>query len=169
MAGCETAPPAPAELVPGLVSPYAPAPFAVGIKVVANNAALLAGKGSVAFKLPHVRSLLVRTSIAQIPEALLWMTIELHTPDGALYSQRHLPFSADPGITEIDSPDGIDRRVEVDRIKTIEGGYALDTAIPVGGTALTRTADPGAWRLNVRIDGQPTLSFEQTLDFGMAL
>jgi len=168
LGGCEmTAPSTPPigtgeEAVP-------PGPLTPSLKVAADDPGLLDGAGSTQFKLANLRFLQLRLAVPALPQNVSWMTMKVYTPQGALYSTRHLPYATDPEVKEVASPDGVAHPIEVLRPRAIAGGYALDAQILVGGSNMVRRPNPGAWRVTMEVDGAPQLRAETTLDFGMTL
>jgi hypothetical protein len=124
-----------------------------GLKVVADNPALLAGSTGMSFDLFSTRALLVRLETPVLPSDPLWVDFDMQTPMGTGFQTRQFPFSANQQITELPSPAGMQYTVTVSRPTPIPGGYGLDFAIPVGGTSLVRHPQPGQWRFHASVEG----------------
>jgi hypothetical protein len=139
------------------------------LKVVANSPALLDGPGQTSFKIPTVRRLLTRLSLPSLPESLVWVTLTMETPRGALFVSRRVPFSTDPNTKQVPSTVPGGHPIHVVPVRSIPGGVALDSYFLVGGTALPRQGEAGRWTLKMAVDGHPDLAGEQVLDFGMGL
>lgn len=153
---------------PGAPTPMPPAAAMPGLKVVADNPALLDGPTQTSIKIPTIRTLQLRLSLPALPESLVWATLELDTPEGAVYGSRHVPFSTDPSVKQVMPPEGGPHVVDVIPVKSITGGVALDSYFLVGGTALPNQ-EAGQWTIKMAVDGHPDLAGEQAVDFVMSL
>src|SRR4051812_46273957 len=93
--------------------PPPPDPVSPGVKVAANDPALLDGPGQMTFKIGTLRQLMVRLSLPSLPSSLVWVTLTLTTPHGSLFASRRVPFTSDPNLKTIASPDAPDQQIDV--------------------------------------------------------
>jgi|GEM_PF-6281696 len=114
---------------------------------------LESGVQPTSFPFGDMRDLWVRVKVPDMPH-LATMTILLKTPNGAVFDGDSQFYSADPTMNVTQGGMGMDAPVL--RAVKIDGGYQLDRALPVGGTALQRTprAD-GTWGVEAKLSGMP--------------
>lgn len=154
---------------PGSPMPSNPSMPGVALTVVADDPALLDGPGQQVFKIGTTRELLVRLTVPSAPATTIWMTLELFTPQGALFVDKHAPFSSDASVKLVPNPANTDLTVDVTQMKAVASGIGLDSYFLVGGTALQNQGSGGAWTVRARLDGYPGLGADAVVDFGMSL
>jgi hypothetical protein len=136
--------------------------------VVTNDPAKLGGPGETLIKMGSTRDLHVRLQLPDVPAGVFWVTLRLHTPTGAVYDERHTPYSADPNAPKrVDSPDGVPHPIDVFPAKAIPGGFGLDLPLLVGGTNLMRRPFPGLWRITVAVDNSASMAAETIIEMGL--
>lgn len=160
-AGCEMRPPAQQVGVEAPSGPLRPA-----VKAAADDPARLDGAGQTKFILSQLRFLQLRLQVPQMVSGVKWMTVQIYTPQGSLYGTRHVPFSTDESVKEVESVDGVPHPIEVMHPKAIPGGYGLDAQLLVGGTNMVRRPNPGTWKITMEVDGEPATRAETSLELG---
>lgn len=146
-----------------------PVPGDPSLKVVANNPALLDGPSQQTFQIGTIRELLVRLTLPAAPAPTVFVTLSLVDPHGGVFSTRSLAFSTNPALKQVAVPSAPDVMMDVDQVKTVPDGVALDSYFLVGGTALQNKGSAGVWRIRAEVDGYPDLKRERAVDFGMTL
>jgi hypothetical protein len=102
--------------------------------------------------LSRTRDLWVRVRVAGMAR-VAQVKLEFVKPTGDVFYEELTPYSPDPTMNTMPMP-GIDHPVQVFGAKQFPGGYALDRAIPIGGTVFERYPTPGTWTVRATIEGQ---------------
>jgi hypothetical protein len=131
------------------------ASFKEGVVLADSQFALEKGPGATRFNFARLRDLWVRVNLAGMPH-LVQLNLSLTGPQGTLVYEASVPFSLDPRMTTMDSP-GAGHRVTVFQAKPLRGGLALDYALPVSGSVVTRYLNAGTWKLMAEV-GERTFS-----------
>ena len=126
-------------------------PFQEGIELSISKEGLDNGVTSTHFNFARLRDLWVRVNLPGMPR-VGQLTLVLIDPKGKIGYQASVPYSPDPGMTEMTMP-GMMRPVTVFLAKPRTDGLMLDYAIPVSGSVLTRRLVGGEWRVEARISG----------------
>jgi hypothetical protein len=159
VAGCRQAhePPIPAQTAARLSAGAA--------IVVAGDEQLLDGPGQRSISVQTTHFLFVRLLLpGDLPGPITWVSLRLSAPSGALYLERHVPFAADPKITQTESRHGVAHPINVSPAIARPGGYALDMPILVAGSNLERRPQPGAWTVAAIVDDRPELTAQATIE-----
>ena len=135
------------------------APFRDGIVLADSQFALEQGPGATRFNFAHLRDLWVRVNLAGMPPSVQ-LDLTLTDPRGTLVYEASAPFSSDPRVKTKDVP-GAGHPVTVFQAKRMQGRLALDYAIPVSGTVVTRYLSAGTWTLVAEVGGR---TFSAPLD-----
>jgi len=121
--------------------------------------ALEQAPGETRFNFAHLRDLWVRVNLAGMPPSVQ-LNLSLTDPKGTLVYETSVPFSSDPRMKTLNVP-GAGHPVTVFQAKRTRGGLALDYAIPVSGSVVTRYLSAGTWRLVAEVGGR---TFSTPLD-----
>lgn len=151
---------------PGGSGAPSPAPAFASLRAAADQPELLAGPGQASVSLATTHFLFVRFEVpGELPAPVAWVTLRLYTPTGALYLERHVPFSTALELTRTSPRHGEPHEVNVVRAQPTAAGHALDLPILVGGSNLQRRPQPGVWTISAALDDHPEVAARSTLRF----
>jgi hypothetical protein len=134
-------------------------PAREGIALAASQVALESGSDETAFNFARLRDLWIRVTLrgAKDPARL---DLRLIDPEGTLIYEASVPYASDPTITTIELPDA-GHPVAVFRAKPLQGGVALDYALPVSSSVVTRHLSEGTWTVTADAGGR---TFSTSID-----
>ena len=123
-----------------------------GIALAASRLALESGSGQTSFNFAHLRDLWIRVTLpgAATPVQL---DLRLIDPQGTLIYEARVAYASDPRITTMEVP-GAPHAVPVFWARTLRDGIALDYALPVSGSVVTRSLSEGTWTLVAEAGGR---------------
>lgn len=122
------------------------------IRLAASQVALENGPGETSFNFAHLRDLWVRVWLPATSNPIQ-LELRLLDPQGTLIYEASVPYASDPTITTLDVP-GAGHPLTVFRAKTLRGRLALDYALPVSGSVVTRSLSEGTWTLEAEAGGR---------------
>ena len=132
-----------------------------GVVLAASQPALESESGETPFNFARLRDLWVRVWLAGAPNPVQ-LNLRLIDPEGTLIYEASVPYSSDPAITTADV-NATGRPVAVFKARSQDGWVALDYALPVSGSVVTRHLSEGTWTL-VAEAGKRT--FSTSIDVG---
>jgi hypothetical protein len=135
------------------------APFKEGVVLADSRFALENGPGAARFNFARLRDLWVRVNLAGRPHTVQ-LGLSLIDPQGTLVYEVSVPFSSDPSITTMEVP-GAGHPVTVFQARPLHGGIAMDYALPVSGSVVTRNLSAGTWKLVAEVHGR---TFSTSMD-----
>ena len=124
-----------------------------------SRLALEGGADQTSFNFAHLRDLWVRVSLAGAANPVL-LNLRLIDPQGALVYEASAAYSSDPSITSMEVP-GARHSVAVFRARALRDGVALDYALPISGSVVTRYLSEGTWTLVAEVGGR---EFSKSID-----
>ncbi len=122
------------------------------VVLAASQLALEGGSDESSFNFARLRDLWVRVRLAGTTSPVQ-LDLRLIDPQGTLIYEASVPYASDPTITTMDVP-GAGHPMAVFQAKTLRGGVALDYALPVSGSVVTRNLSEGTWTLDVEAGGR---------------
>ena len=128
------------------------ATFSEGLVLAESAFGLESDLGAASFNFSHVRDLWVRVKLSHLsgPSQL---DLTLIDPAGTILYEATAEFSPDPNMATMPMP-GAARPVTVFPAKQLRGGFALDYAVPISGSVVTRYMTPGTWQIRVQAAGR---------------
>jgi hypothetical protein len=126
--------------------------FREGVVLAASQLALESGADETSFNFAHLRDLWVRVRLAGVANPVQ-LNLRLIDPNGTLIYEASVPYASDPTITTMDVP-GAGHPVPVFQAKALRGGVALDYALPVSGSVVTRYSSEGTWTFVAEAGGR---------------
>lgn len=135
------------------------APFSEGVVLADSQIGLDKGPGATQFNFARLRDLWVRVNLAGMPPSVQ-LDLSLIDPQGTLIYEASVPFSSDPAMKTKDVP-GAGHPVTVFQARPLRGGVALDYALPVSGSVVTRYLSAGTWKIVAEVGGR---TFSTALD-----
>jgi len=123
-----------------------------GVVLAASQLALESGSDETSFHFAHLRDLWVRVWLARTTDPVQ-LNLRLIDPQGTLIYEASVPYASAPTINATN--------VLVFKAKTLGGWVALDYALPVSGSVVTRHLSEGAWTLEAEAGGR---TFSTSID-----
>jgi hypothetical protein len=130
-----------------------PQPFRSELLLADSEQALELDLVATRFNFVYLRDLWFRAKISGMPRVST-LSVKFTTPEGDTFYQDSFPFSPDPTMTTMSSPNA-GHPLTVMRAKKIAGGYALDHLIPIAGTVFERFPKAGVWQVQASVEGVP--------------
>lgn len=143
----------------GVDNPDRGRPFTEGVVLAASQLALESGSDETSFNFAHLRDLWVRVRLSGTTDPVR-LDLRLIDPQGTLIYEASVLYASDPAISTMDSPDA-GRPVAVFQARTLRGGVALDYALPVSGSVVTRHLSEGTWTFVAEAGGR---TFSTSID-----
>jgi hypothetical protein len=137
--------------------PPQPTPFVPGLSFGPSEAGLDHGVTFDGFSVYRLRDLFVRAKVPSLPPGVTSLGLWFSNPQGELFFEDHVRFSTDATVTM--TTDG----EPVFAAKPRDGGFALDTGIPILGTIFQKYPNPGAWGVTASVDGVAGMQLTGTL------
>ncbi len=128
-----------------------------GVYLSSSQTGLEAGVTGLDFQFLQLKDLWIRIIVPGMSTGLLELTFI--NPKGEVYYEHSFMFSTDPNMKQMNMNDA-PHPIDVATAKPVQGGYALDVAIPVSGSVMTRvpTVSEGDWILEAKVPGFGVLS-----------
>ena len=126
--------------------------FREGIVLATSQLALEGGSDETSFNFARLRDLWIRVALRGTTSPIQ-LNLRLIDPQGMLIYEATVPYSSDPTITTLEVS-GTGRPVAAFHAKTQGGGVALDYALPVSGSVVTRHLSEGTWTLVAEAGGR---------------
>jgi hypothetical protein len=134
-----------------------------GVVLAASQSVLENGSGETSFNFARLRDLWVRVWLAGTTNPVQ-LNLRLIDPQGSLIYEASVPYASDPTITTVGVPVA-GRPVAVFRARSQAGWVALDYALPVSGSVVTRHLSEGTWMLVAEAGGR---KFSTSIDVSAA-
>jgi len=134
-------------------------PAREGVALAVSQCALETGTGETSFNFARLRDLWIRVTLRDA-KGLVQLNLRLTDPQGALVYEASVPYATDSTMTAVELP-GAAHPVTVFPAKTLHGGVALDYALPVSGSVVTRHLSEGTWTFVAEAGGR---SFSTSID-----
>jgi hypothetical protein len=138
----------------GAPSEPAAAPMTPSLALAIDDPAMLDRGGPARVMLGQTRHVFARLVTPTLPAPVVGMTLQVIMPSGAIHQQRRIAYSANPSG-------------DMQLARAVPGGWALEFALPVGGTNLERHPQPGRWMVHAQLDGMPDVSFDAPLEMSL--
>ena len=130
-----------------------PTPLSPAITLSSSEGGLQTGVTAKNFNFSQLRNIWVRVTVPTLTKTTQ-VNLVFRNPLGEPMYETNVLYSADPQTTSMMMA-GSMAPVAVSLAKHITGGYAIDVAVPVAGTVLTRypTSGVGDWTVQAKVDG----------------
>jgi len=127
-------------------------PAAEGVVLAGSPLAMERGSGETSFNFAHLRDLWVRVWLAGTATPVQ-LDLRLIDPQGTLIYEASVPYVSDPTIPTQEARPG-EVPLTAFQAKTLGGWVALDYALPISGSVVTRFLSEGTWTLKVEAGGR---------------
>jgi hypothetical protein len=128
-----------------------PPPVGSRIELASTKQNLEAGVTSTSFSFFNQSELWVRVITPAMPKAAQ-LHLKFFSPKGLLIYDDESAFTTDPAGGQMMM---MGEPIDMQLVKSIPGGSALDRGLPLGGTPFIRHPQEGMWRVEATLDGVP--------------
>jgi hypothetical protein len=139
------------DLSPPAPVPSTPPPIGSRIELASTQRNLQEGVTATSFSFFNQSELWVRVITPAMPKATQ-LHLKFFSPKGLLIYDDESAFTTDPGGGQMMM---MGEPVDMQVVKSIPGGSALDRGLPLGGTPFMRHPQEGMWRVEATLDGVP--------------